>query len=425
MMNEISRDRAGKHLHLDLSSGVAGDMLLAALLHLGVGVDPIHRALHQVGLARPAFRAERVRRGGLSATMLHVEPSAESQVAHLGNHGEAKRLLAESSLPEGVKKRALSVLERLARAEAAVHGVSVDEVHFHEVGAVDTLVDIVGVATAVETLEPRAVSASPVAVGDGRIETAHGVLPVPAPATLELLKGVPLYGPAQSGKSGLQGELATPTGAALLREYVDTFTGFPALVVEAVGYGAGHRELEGQANVVRAVWGNRVAGVALDDTAREALVEIRATVDDLTPELMAWAAARLRETGAVDVWLESVLMKKSRPGWIIGVLAAPDQRPALVHTLLNETSTLGVRWHPVQREILDRRTVEVETVWGPVAVKEALRNGRVIRGAPEFESCRRIAAQQDVSLRAVYEAACAAHFALRERRREVREKPRP
>jgi uncharacterized protein (TIGR00299 family) protein len=403
----LKESRGRLYVHLDLSSGVAGDMLLGALLDLGVDRRAVDDALARLGLPETVISTRTTRRGGLRAVELEVADQPGSEVARLSGYADGERLIGESSLDEAIKKRSMGAIRRLAEAEAEVHGVAVDDVHFHEISGVDTIVDIVGVTAALEWLEPIEVTGSPVAVGGGRVTTAHGVLPVPAPATAQLLRGVPVF-----GEPGPRRELATPTGAALVKQNVARFGNLPPMVIGGVGYGAGHMELEEQPNVVRAIWGTAPGGVGADSSHPQLpegeageLVEIRCNLDDMSPELVANAAERVLEAGARDSWVEPVVMKKGRPGWVLAMLAGPGEVAGLVETVFAETSTFGVRYHRVSRATLRRRTVRVETRWGEIVCKEAVRAGRVIRVAPELESCRAAAERHAVALQDVYEEA--------------------
>lgn len=409
-------------------------MLLASLIDLGADQDRIRSLLREAGLEHPAIQVTRVRRAGISA--LHVDvPQSEEPIAGHGpipepeehheldrhhdqhhqhcSYASIRRRIDALDLSEFVRQHAQSALGRLAEAESKIHGVPIDEVHFHEVGAVDTIADILGVCLAMDDLGGPTVSASPVAVGSGTVRVTHGLLPVPAPATMELLRGVPIW----SG-DGPEVELTTPTGAALLTEFCQEYGSMPPMVVEAVGHGAGTRELEDRPNVLRAVMGTRSnthpkaltetdqAGIpAVPDLPSDRLVEIRANIDDMPAELLASLTEALLDAGALDAWITPVVMKKGRPGHVVSLLCRTDDLNHLAHRLLEDSTAFGLRWSPVERARMPRRSGRVDTPWGMVEVMVALREGLPIKAAPEFESCRSIARQAGVALSKVYRKA--------------------
>ena len=385
-------------LHLDLASGAAGDMLLAALLDSGVPREPVDEALSALGFPQRAFELARVVRGGIRSAHLQISKEAEDAGLGCRTYAAGRELLEKAPLERGLQDRALEVFQSLAEAEASVHGASVDEIHFHEVGATDTLIDIVGVSAVVEWLAPTHVSASRVAVGGGTVDTQHGRLPVPAPATLELLKGVPIA----RGKAPEE-ELLTPTGAALVSRFVDEFGVFPPMKVAAIGYGAGTKELKDRPNVVRVTWGS------LEDEShgggREGLLELRANLDDATPEVMGYLTGELLQMGVLDVWLQQGIMKKGRPGVVIHVLIYGEDLTPVKTRLFRESSTFGVRWSPVERSRLERASVRVETPFGEVSVMVGKWAGQVVTVSPEYESCLQTARERGVPLKLVYAAA--------------------
>jgi uncharacterized protein (TIGR00299 family) protein len=423
-----------EHLHLDCFSGLAGDMFLAAACDLGVPLAVVEEAVAALDLPGVTVETWPDERGGLTGTRFRVlqdgEPVEEgahhgAEHAHEHGHdhghdhgqderepgtghrhghhpgrdlGEIRRLIATSGLAAPVKERALQLFARLGEAEARVHGVPVERVHFHEVGAVDSIVDLVGAAAVVEHLAPARLTAGAVNVGGGTVGTAHGRLPVPAPATALLVRGLPIYGTGG-------GELLTPTGAVLLAELVDEFVdGLPPLTIDRVGYGLGTRELPRQPNAVRILAG-RDAGSAAGG-ARVTVIETE--IDDLPAEGLGFLAERLLAAGALDVYLTPVQMKKGRPGTLVTVLCRPGQRPALAELLLVESGSFGCRWHEAERLEAERETATVATPWGEVRVKRGRLAGRPLAAAPEFEDCRRLALAAAVPWREVYRAALAA-----------------
>jgi uncharacterized protein (TIGR00299 family) protein len=410
---------SGSRYHLDCASGLAGDMFLGACLDLGdlgVPLELLTETVARLGLPGVSVEGRKAARGGVTGTRFRVlldgrpleGPDPEEAHAHEPGHhhhhpthgrdlASIRRLIAESGLTAPVKERATRLFQRLGEAEAKIHGVPVDRVHFHEVGAVDSIVDLVGAAAAIEHLAPERLTCGPANVGSGRVKTAHGELPVPAPATAELLRGVPIYG-------GPGGELTTPTGAVLLAELVDEFVELPALVLEGAGYGLGRKDLPSQPNAARLIRG-REAG-AQPRLPQIAVVECE--VDNLPGEGFGFLMERLLEAGALDLYFTPVQMKKNRPGTLITLLCRPPQIEALAALLLMESGSLGCRYHLTNRYEAEREITEVETAFGVVRVKRAWLAGRPLAAAPEFEDCRRLALAAGVPWREVYRAALAA-----------------
>ncbi|HXU47091.1 MAG TPA: nickel pincer cofactor biosynthesis protein LarC, partial [Thermoanaerobaculia bacterium] len=324
--------------------------------------------------------------------------------AHPHAHGrhlaEIRGLLAASGLAASVRERAERLFVRLGEAEAKVHGVALEQVHFHEVGAIDSIVDLVGAAAAIEHLAPARITATPVNVGGGRVRAAHGEMPVPAPATALLLAGIPVYGTGG-------GELTTPTGATLLAELVDGFEEFPAMVPESFGYGLGKRDLPGRPNALRIVRGRSASALP-----RAEVMVVECEVDDLPGEGFGFLMERLLAAGALDAYFTPVQMKKNRPGTLVTLLCRPPQLDELAGLLLLESGSLGCRFQRAERIEAEREVVTVETAFGPIAVKRARLAGRALSAAPEFEDCRRIALERGIPWRVVYQEALAAAAAL-------------
>lgn len=397
-----------KIAYLDTFSGISGDMTVGALLHLGLPLAAIEEAIATLGLDAVEVRAEEVSRSGIAAMKFHVrvhghQPDSE-HAHHVHPHvhrpyAEIRALLAGSRLPDGVRTRALAVFAALAEAEGRVHGVPPERVEFHEVGALDAIVDVVGAALGFVHLGIDGIHAAPLPLGGGRVRSAHGPLPVPAPAVLELLRGRPVR--AEDGST----ELVTPTGAAIVaalarREPV------PALRPTAVGYGAGDRVLDDRPNLLRIIVGEPIVDVGSDDVA-----VLEATIDDLNPEFYEHVLDRLLDAGARDVFLAPVVMKKSRPGTMLRVLAPPAERERLAAIVFAETSTIGLRWTTWRRMVLPREERTVETPYGPVRVKVARGPDGTANVAPEFEDCRRVARERGVPLKLVHQAALVAALA--------------
>ncbi len=395
----------GMHLHFDCPSGVAGDMLLGALLDLGVPEGVVREALGRLPLGGYELTVAKATRRSLVGTDVKVVVREEGDGhghAHGHVHGAHRhygeiRAMVHGATDGRTRQLALAIFDLIAVAEAKLHGVPIDDVAFHEVGAVDSIVDIVGTAAALAWLAPGSVSASPLALGHGTAATAHGLLPVPAPATLEICRaaGVPTC------DGGAAFELTTPTGAAVMGAVVDTWGPMPALRVRAIGWGAGDRDMPDRPNLVRAVVGEAQGG---GDT----VLQVEANLDDMSPELCEHVADRLFAAGAVDVWWTPVVMKKSRPALILGALAPTARREDVIATILRETTTLGVRFAELARRTLERRVEEVDTPWGRVSVKLGLLGGHVVNVAPEYESCRALARAHGVPLKDVFAAAIAA-----------------
>jgi len=374
-------------------------MLLAALFDLGVPVEVVTSQLQGLGLSGWRLEVQPVLVGALAAT--HVEVVLD-EPQPLRDWAEIRVLLESAPLSAGIRERALAIFGRIAKAEAQVHGVSVDSVHFHEVGAVDSIVDIVGVAAALDYLGAD-LSCRPLPMGRGWVRCQHGLLPLPAPATLLCLQGVP------TEDAGIEAELVTPTGAGIVASLCHGFSHWPSMTPDAVGLGAGTRRLPDRPNVLRIVLGEPL------QPAREgAVVMLAANLDDLTGELAAHVQARLMEAGALDAWVTQVLMKKGRPGLVLEVLCERAREDALASLLLTESTTLGVRRWEVERTVRPRRLLEVPTEWGPVAVKVSGGPYGPAQIKPEFESCRRLAEEHGVPLRLILERVTLAAAALRE-----------
>jgi uncharacterized protein (TIGR00299 family) protein len=382
-----------KILYLEPVGGIAGDMFLAAGVDLGVSPEAIAQALS--GLKVPGWKlaVSRAVRHAISGT--HLDVVVDEREAHPHRaYTDIRRLIEDAeTLSPKAKARALEVFRAIGEVEAKVHGVSLDEIHFHEVGAVDSIVDICGAAVVLELLGDPEVYAAPPPLGSGTIRVAHGNMPIPVPATLELLKDVPVR------FEGV-GELTTPTGAALLK--VLTRIGQPPdFIVERVGYGVGTKDFKDRPNVLRASLGRA------EDKA-EGLWVLEANLDDSTPQLLGYLVERLLEEGALDAWVTPAVMKKGRPGHLLSIMVEGGKREVVMDLVLRESTTLGVRFHRVERQALERDWVEVETPWGRVRVKRGLRGGEVLNAHPEFEDCRRVAEAAGVPVKQVMAAAMAA-----------------
>jgi pyridinium-3,5-bisthiocarboxylic acid mononucleotide nickel chelatase len=413
-------------LYLDCFAGVAGDMFLGALIDAGVPLEDVRRALGSLAIDRETVWTERVVRAGISATKFQVRgetpvhdhahdheqghdhrpdtsdhPRDPVTLQHEERHHHVHRTLADifrlidgSSLSGGGKDRAKAMFTRLGEAEAAIHATTLEAVHLHEVAALDSIVDIVGTVHAMETLGVERVVASPVNVGSGTIRSAHGVYPVPTPATVRLLADAPIYsGPQQT-------EMTTPTGALLVTSYADSFGPVPAMRVSRIGYGAGSREFRDFPNVLRALVGQADA-----PGPSHTVVVIEAEIDDMNPQIFGLLMDRLLAEGALDVFYTAIQMKKNRPGTLLTIIASVEGRERLTATVFRETTTIGVRYREMTRECLERESVDVQTPLGTVRFKVARRDGRVLNASPEFDDCARIARERDLPLKDVQAAA--------------------
>ncbi|NOY45838.1 MAG: nickel pincer cofactor biosynthesis protein LarC [Deltaproteobacteria bacterium] len=383
------------HLHIDPWNGAAGDMLLAALVDAGAGVEAVTSAVAGVrvpGVDRVELSFPPVESHGLAGRALRVSVHPETQPPHR-SASELRQAVEDAPLPEPVRARALSALDLLARAEATVHGVEPEQVHFHEIGGVDTVVDLVGVAAALEHLGVTSATCGELPLGGGAIRCSHGTLPSPAPATLQILRGARVRG------VDLDMETVTPTGAALVRTTADAFGPAPAMDLEAVGTGFGTLRVPDRPNCLR-VW----LGRPRRDRASDEVILLEANLDDLTGELLGPLIPRLLEVGALDAWITPTLMKKGRPGHVVSALCSPDRVGAVEEVFWRETSTLGVRRTRWERTCLERSWEAVATPWGRVRVKVGYRNGLVVQRAPEFEDCLAAARRGGVPLKEVYAA---------------------
>ncbi|HLK19290.1 MAG TPA: nickel pincer cofactor biosynthesis protein LarC [Bryobacteraceae bacterium] len=371
-----------KICYLDAFSGISGDMTVGALADAGADHIALLDILESLGTGAK-FRVEKVARRGIAASKFHVEAGEAKAHRHLK---DILQLIANSAAPEPVKQNSEAVFQRLGEAEAKVHGIPLAKVHFHEVGAVDSICDIVGACAAFHLLGVEAIFSSPLNVGTGTVRTEHGVLPVPAPATAELLTGKPIY------SRGPSVELTTPTGAAIAATLAKDFGALPPLRITATGHGAGDKDFPEHANVLRVILGE-----TNDATESTTVAVLEANIDDSSPQILGYAMDRLLEAGALDVTLESVLMKKGRPGTLIRVIAKPEDREKLAQLIFAETSTLGLRTYSAERRVQARRLVEVETRHGKVHVKISS-DGSF---APEYDDCRKLALQSGVPLKQI------------------------
>lgn len=386
-------------IYFDCFAGASGDMILGALVDAGVNPEQLQQQIGLLGVKGYSIDFEKVDRSGISATYARVRTAHEHAHRHLS---DIMQIIYGSSLPDSVKERSARIFSRLAEAEGRVHNEPIEKVHFHEVGALDAIIDVVGAAIGFELLGANRFVCSPLHVGSGTVEMDHGRFPVPPPAVAELLKGAPFY------SSDIQGELLTPTGAAILSTVCDSFGPIPKMKLEQTGYGAGTRQYEKFPNVLRVLIGDDEASVSAD----ERLLMIETNMDDMSPQILGHVMDRALTLGALDCYFTPIHMKKNRPGVLLSVLCKTEDRDRFMQMLFAETTTLGVRSYEVERRALQRSMVRVETQYGPIDVKVAQLNGHIIKDMPEFEQCRQAALKAGVPLREVEDAARAS-FAKR------------
>jgi uncharacterized protein (TIGR00299 family) protein len=382
-----------KTLYFDCFAGASGDMILGALVGVGVKPRELIEQLSRLDVSGYEVSFETVDRSGISATHARVRTGHEHAHRHLG---DILKIIYESRLSDGVKDAAARIFSRLAEAEAKIHNVPIERIHFHEVGALDAIIDVVGACIGFELLGIERFACSELHVGSGMVEMAHGRFPVPPPAVAELLKNAPVY------STDIKGELVTPTGAAIITTLCKEFGRLPKLKIERTGYGAGTREYQNFPNALRLILGDDETTPSFND---ERLIVIETNIDDMSPQICGHVMEQALERGALDCYFTPAQMKKNRPGVLISILCRPTELDAMCELLLTETTTLGVRYYDVQRRFLEREIVKVHTDFGEIDVKVARLNGRVIKAMPEYEQCRAAAQQAGVALHLVEEAA--------------------
>ena len=387
-----------KTLYFDCFAGASGDMILGALIAAGVEPEAFKQQLSLLGVQGYSIDFETVDRSGISATHARVNTAHEHAHRHLS---DILKIIYDSRLSDAVKDRAAKIFSRLAEAEARVHNEPLDHVHFHEVGALDAIIDVVGAAICFELLGIERFAASPLHVGSGTVDMDHGRYPVPPPAVAELLKGVAFY------STDTVGELVTPTGAAIITTVCTDYGPIPQMKLRQTGYGAGTRQYEKFPNALRVLIGE-VHAAASTATADEHLWMIETNMDDISPQILGHVMERAFDLGALDCYFTSVQMKKNRPGVLLSILCRAEERPSLSELLFSETTTLGIRSYEVERRALQRKIVAVETQYGRIDVKVAQLNGHILKAMPEYEQCRQAARDAEVPLRVVEEAARAA-----------------
>lgn len=380
--------------YFDCYSGISGDMILGALVDLGVDLNVVRKGIGKLGLKGYEIDASSVTRGLISGTKVDVtvRRSRYSHQHHSRTFTDIREMIESSQLPEAVKEKSVAIFRRIGLAEAQVHRTSLDKVHFHEIGAVDSIVDIVGSVLGLELLKIDAVYASPLNTGEGSVMCEHGVLPVPAPATLKLLEGIPCF------SSGIRKELTTPTGAAIIGAYAKKFESLPQMKILKCGYGAGGHVIEELPNMLRIVLGEMAERV---EPANSMLI-MEANIDDMNPEFYEYVMDKLFVAGAVDVFFTPIVMKKSRPAIKLSALVPLELRHEIADVILTETSSFGVRMYEVERAVLQREMATVKTLHGRVRVKIGRLNGTVVQVAPEYEECKKLAKEREIPIRKVY-----------------------
>ncbi|HEV2665652.1 MAG TPA: nickel pincer cofactor biosynthesis protein LarC [Blastocatellia bacterium] len=404
-------------LYLDCFAGASGDMLVGAMLDCGLDFELLRSELLKLGVGGYELSLNRARRSGISAAKFDVHLTVEhhsrerhhnhehSQEHNPQSHhralSEIKQIISSSNLSEQVKGRSQTIFQRIGEAESKIHDVPIEAVHFHEVGAIDSIVDIVGACVAFDALKIERIISSPLHVGSGTFQCAHGTYPVPGPATAELLKGVPIY------SKDVEGELVTPTGAAIISTLAESYGPMPMMKIEKIGYGAGTRDYPKFPNALRAIIGEMEEDADLTPTT---VTVIEANIDDLNAQVFGYLMEKALAAGALDIFYTPAQMKKNRPGVLLTLLCDPTDRERMCDLIFRETTTLGVRYRNERREILTREFVTVETEYGPIRIKVSrARDGRVMNASPEFEDCRVAAEKSGVGLRDAQTAALKAY----------------
>jgi uncharacterized protein (TIGR00299 family) protein len=394
-------------VYFDCFAGLSGDMIIGAQLDLGLDVESLKEQLSSLGLDFYKINSRRAVRSGIAAIKFDVEIDEKRQPVR--SLADIRSIILGSTVSESVKDRSIRVFERIAEAEAKVHSTTPDKVHFHEVGAVDSIVDIVGAMIGFEWLGVDRFFCSPLRLGSGTVETQHGTMPIPAPATAELLRGVPVYA------GDREGEFVTPTGAAIATVLCERFGPLPQMRIDGAGYGAGARDPKGFPNALRLVIGqiesvqHEIDDDSVFSRSDEPVMVIETNIDDMNPQVYGYVMDRAWALGALDVFLTGVQMKKDRPGILLSVLCKQEGADAIVDMLLADTTTLGVRYYQTRRRILDRVIETVETEYGQVRIKVARNGSRTLHFQPEYEDCVRLAAQAQVTPLEVQGAATAAY----------------
>jgi pyridinium-3,5-bisthiocarboxylic acid mononucleotide nickel chelatase len=399
MVNTNLHTAGRKIIFLEPVSGISGDMMVGALLDLGSSFEDLRDKLSLLELRGYQLSTEKCSRSGIQATKFNVQADHSH---HHRTFADIRKMIESSKLTDWVKRKSIGAFQKLAEAEGMVHGQPLENVHFHEVGAVDSIVDIVGTMIALEPLMPTRILSSSVNVGQGTLQCQHGTYPVPGPAAQELLKGIPIF------SNEVMGELTTPTGATLLATLVEEFGARPEMKISASGYGAGTRQTPGNANVLRITLGEAIAQTGVSPEEKVAVIE--ATIDDMSPQIYGYFQEKALAAGALDVYSTPIQMKKNRPALKVTCVCAVADVERLAAVIFCETTTIGIRYTIAQRKTLRREFLQVQTDFGPVAMKISLLDGRPVNFVPEFEDCRRLASERGVALKEVQAVAIHAYL---------------
>ena len=375
----------------DCQSGISGDMILGSLIDLGLDIQKIRTCLKSLDLSDYQIRVSKTSRGSIIGSKVDVVlKRGKHSNKHSRNFPQIKKIINDSDLPGEVKTNTVEIFKRLGMAEAKIHGTTLNKIHFHEVGAVDSILDIVGGSLALNMLGAEKIYASPINTGEGTVECEHGILPVPAPAALELLKGIPSY------SNGIKKEMATPTGVAMIGFFASEFGSMPQMTVEKIGYGAGDHIIKEIPNLLRVVVGST------EESFQPRMSIIETNIDDMNPEFYGHVMDSLFSGGAVDVYMTPIIMKKNRPAVKISALVSPEHYRNVANVLLEETSTFGIRSYEVDRKTLDRSVISLSSPWGKVKVKVGKMGDKILQISPEYEDCKRIAGEKGIPLKTVY-----------------------
>jgi uncharacterized protein (TIGR00299 family) protein len=389
-------------IYFDCFSGISGDMILGALVSLGVDIKEIQNRLKSLNLKGYKLNSRQVKRNGLVGTKVNVILNHATQKSNrVRPFNDIKSLIEKSTLPKIVKVNSIAIFRRIGKVEAKVHGTTINKVHFHEVGAIDSIIDIVGGSLAIALLDADLIISSPINTGEGVVKCEHGILPVPAPATLELLKGIPCY------SSGVEKELTTPTGAAFIGHFAEKYGSLPNMEMLSTGYGAGTHEIKKIPNLLRVV-----LGMSEESSHHRSMKVIETNIDDMNPEFYDYVIDQLFKVGAVDVFFAPINMKKNRPGILLSVITSKKYFDSVVQVLLEETSTLGVRYYDVDRVVLPRKHKIIMTAFGKVRVKIGGLGETTRTISPEYEDCKKIALKKEIPIKKVYDEALKAAWML-------------
>jgi len=380
-----------KILYFDCFSGVSGNMILGAMVDAGIDIKALKKELKKLDLHGYSLKVSKVKRKGIKGTKVDVIVDKKKHLHHT-HYKDIKRLIERSKLPEKIKEDSLSIFKNIAEAEAKIHRTSVDNVHFHEVGAVDSIVDVVGTSICISLLNSDTILSSPINTGKGMVKTEHGLLPVPAPATTEMLKGFPSY------SSDIEFELATPTGVGIITAMAKASNTIPVMKTNVIGYGAGSKDFSDSPNLLRIM-----IGEGYSPSEQDSITVIESNIDDMNPQFYDHIMNRIFDAGALDVFLTPIIMKKNRPAVKITLLSDNDNVNKLADILLKETTSFGLRMYKTERIKLEKEIKTVKTEYGSTKVKIGKKNGKIINIAPEYEDCKRIANERGISIREVYE----------------------